>query len=131
MDETVIPSLTEEKNIETLKRVLQVGRKHNKWKKCRFLMRGIKFLGCVVKNSSTKPSVKNNFKKLQRFLGPTSCFAQFVLSYAIIVSTFSNMVRKNNTFKIRDTELLAFQELKHCPVRTPVFSFCNPCISID
>lgn len=81
----------------------------------------ITFLRYVVKNSSIKPSTEKTIA-IGNFAVPNyfeSHFRRLVSNYAIIAKSLSDMLHKNITFKI-DDEVLAFQELKHRIVGTPV-----------
>lgn len=140
MDDIVIPAKDETEGIHRLEKVLKVAESNGlkiKWKKCQFLQKKINFLGYVIENSTILPSVEKtkavaNYplpptkKALERFLGLTSYFRRFIEGYATIARPLTDLLRKDNKFKMGDEEILAFTQLRNSLVSAPVLKIFDP-----
>ena len=87
------------------------------------MKRKITFLGYLLENSAILPSeektaavpkfpVPRDRKPVQRFLGLISYFRRFIPDYALVAKPLSDLMRKNTSFKMKDEEVLEFQQLK-------------------
>ena len=124
MDGKVIPSKNEQEGLEKLRTVLEVAVSNGiqlRWNKCQFLKRKITFLGYLLENSTILPSEEKTAavrkfsrdqKAVQRFLGLTFYFWRFIPDFALVAKPQSDLLRKNSSFKMKDEEILAFQQLK-------------------
>lgn len=101
------------------------------WKKCQFLQRKIEFLGHVVENGTIKPSIvktmavrgfpePTTIKKLQSFLGMTGHFRKFIRDYSTIAKPLTDLLRKNNDFRLEKNQRIAFETLKYKLCNDPV-----------
>lgn len=140
IDDLIIPARNEEENLMRLRKVLAVAEKNGliiQWPKCRIMQKQIEFLGHIVEAGSFQPSqtktkairefpIPKNVRQQQSFLGLTNVFRKFVQGYALIAKPLSDLTKKDKSFKIGDTEMIAFETLKQALCNEPVLKMYNP-----
>lgn len=108
IDDLIIPFKSVENTIANLHKTLQVVKKvalNINWKKCKFLVAKVKFLGHIIKNGTVCPSEHKteavikfpepkNIKQLQSCLGLTKYFRKFIKDYALITRPLSDLLKK-------------------------------------
>ncbi|GFW46466.1 retrovirus-related Pol polyprotein from transposon 17.6 [Trichonephila clavipes] len=120
----------------TLKPVVAVTRKEIrireiKFKKCQFLKKKIEFLGHIVESGTIKPSPTKTLavqkfpepttiKQVQRFLGLTGYFREYIKDYSKIAKPLSDLTRKENLFVFGIQQKEAFEKLKKIMSEGPI-----------
>lgn len=140
MDDLIIATKDETKNIENVTKVLEVAQKEGliiNWNKCQFLKRKIRYLGHIIENGSIRPSDEKTkavhgfpkpkkLKELRSFLGLTGYFRKFVPNYSLIAKPLTDLLKKNITFEFGPVEDAAFMTLKDKLCSEPVLKLFNP-----
>lgn len=145
MDDIVVPSYSEEENIESLERVCKLCAENGliiKWSKCEVAKKQITFLGHIIENGSVKPSLEKteavkkfpcprNIKEVQRFLGLTGYFRKFVPRYSEIARPLSDLLRADQEFVFQSTEKQSFETLKSILCEDPVLKLFDPFLETE
>ena len=77
----------------------------------------------IIRNDFPIPTDQ---KMMQRFLGLTSYFERLIADYATKAKPLTDLVRKNNEFKITDEVLLACEQLKEALLCAPGLKLYDP-----
>lgn len=67
-----------------------------------------------------------DLKGLKSCLGLTGYFRRFVKGFAIIARPLSDLLKKNNGFKLREEQINAFRTSKFCLLNKPILAAYNP-----
>ncbi|GBN72465.1 Retrovirus-related Pol polyprotein from transposon 17.6 [Araneus ventricosus] len=134
MDDIVISSIDELDGLKRLSRVLQTASEYGlelNLKKCNFLKSEIEFLGYIIENSKTSPSLDKtvavqNFpepkigKQVQSLLGLTGYFRKFIQNYALVAKPLSGLLHDNTEFYFGPEQKSAYQTVKQKLSENPV-----------
>lgn len=140
IDDLIIPARCKEEAFNHLKLVLQRASEFGleiNWSKCQFLRTDITYLGYQVSNNEIRPSetkIKDvlrypepkSKKALQSFLGLTGYFRKFIKDYAKIAKPLSDLIKKENEFKMEAEQKIAVAILKKRLTENPVLKIYNP-----
>lgn len=140
IDDILIPSVSTEDNLETIKEVLTLLKQYDfqlNYGKCCFLKTTIKYLGYIISPSGISLSPRHtvavkNFPQprkvveVQRFLGLTNYFRKFIPNYASIARPLHNLLRKSIVFAFDEECIKAFDTLKQILIAQPVLKLYNP-----
>lgn len=140
IDDILIPSISVEENLGTLREVLVILKKYNfelNIAKCQFLRTTIEYLGYVISPSGITLSDRHtdavrkfprprSVHEVQQFLGLTSYFRKFVKDYAIKAKPLYNLLKKSMEFHFDNTCEQAFDTLKKELISFPVLRLYNP-----
>ena len=134
LDDIIVNSQTFDQHIEHIKEVLACLKKANlkvNINKCQFLMREIKVLGHIIKNGQikmdpekveaiTKYASPSNKKELQRFLGLTGYYRQFIESYSKILKPLHSLLKNDVAYVWDEVKEKAVETLKKKITSYPV-----------
>ncbi|XP_037929192.1 uncharacterized protein LOC119663653 [Teleopsis dalmanni] len=139
VDDIIIPAANEEQAVQNLKVVLQrcadFGLELN-FKKCKFLMRKVEFLGHTIQDQKISPSevkvealrkykLPQTLKQLESFLGLASYFRKFIPKFSLIAKPLTDLRKQNVKFEIKDEQITAFNTLKTILSEKPVLNIFN------
>lgn len=139
-DDIIIPASNEEQGLQRLRLVLETAVEYGldiNWKKCRFMLRKIEFLGYVIEDGRIHPSpdkttAVQNFpepkscKDVQSFLGLAGYFRRFIPQFSVVAKTLSDLLKKEAVFKFNIEERTAFEALKKSLIEEPVLKIYHP-----
>ncbi|XP_067212248.1 uncharacterized protein [Linepithema humile] len=139
IDDILIPSVSIEDNLTTLKQVLLLLKQYNfqlNFKKCLFLKKQIEYLGYILSPDGITISPRHTkavydfpqprkMVEVQRFLGLTNYFRKFIKD-TIKARLLQNLVRKSVDFFFDEDCLCAFQTLKEELISSPILRLYNP-----
>ena len=125
-DDVIIFSMTEDEHVVHLRLVLLKLREHVlkiQWKKCRWGLSRIEYLGLMVDNGTISPAPKKidallNFerpttsKKLSSFLGLANYYRKFIKNFAAIADPLFKSISKNSKISWTPACEDAFVQLK-------------------
>jgi len=140
IDDVLIPSVTVEQNLQTLREVLLCLKNYRfelNYKKCQFLRKSIEFLDYVVSRDGITLSGRHveaildfkqpgNVLEVQRFLGLANYFRRFIKDFAIKARPLYDLLRKTATFEFNDSSKQAFLTLKRELTAYPVLRLYDP-----
>ncbi|KAG6452699.1 hypothetical protein O3G_MSEX007747 [Manduca sexta] len=140
IDDILIPSVTEEQGLETLKIVLEIIRDAKltlNIEKCTFLESEIEYLGYEISEKGIRPGHKKieavtkykepcNIHELRMFLGLTSYFRKFVKNYAILSHDLYQLLKKNRPWEWGPQQQTTFDLLKRILTDRPLLALYNP-----
>jgi hypothetical protein len=136
IDDILIYLKNREEHEENLRTVLSILRKHQlfaKFKKCKFWLDNVAFLGHVVTKEGivvdpgkvevvvnwVRPS---NAHEVQSFLGLAGYYRRFVEGFSRLAAPLTKLTRKNEKFQWSEECEQSFQELKQCLVTALVLT---------
>lgn len=139
IDDILIPTKTVELNLEVLKEVLSILKRHGfelNYMKCQFLKKKIEYLGYTVSSegitlSSRHTEAVRNFPQpanvhdVQKFLGLASYFRKFIKEFALIARPLYHLLKKTSVFDFDRVCKEAFETLKNCLTSYPVLRLYN------
>ena len=144
-DDIVVFSDTFSEHLLHLQALLQALKTENiklKLKKCHFAQASIEYLGHRVSNGTVSPKRSNieavlrfprpkSPKELQRFLGTTNVYRQFIPHFSDIVYPLTKLLKKDTPWEWDSSCEQAFEEMKNRLTEEPIlriFSCEKPCI---
>ena len=145
LDDVIVYSNMEEDHLRRMQAIFERFHEHGlklKPSKCSFLHKQITFLGHEVSADGMKPGDLNlkgiaemappaNYTEVQRFLGMTRFFRQFIKNYARIAKPLNDILEgeasklKSEAVTLPPDALEAFKKLKMCCMTTPVLAFAD------
>src|SRR5262245_24085359 len=139
LDDIIIYSKTYEQHIKDLYTVISLLYKANlqiKWKKCKFFMTKVKFLGHEISKEgiNTDPEkievMKNlptpkNRKNIQEVMGLFQYYKAFVPNFARIAAPLYDLLKKDAEFIWSSRAQKAFDTLKERMIQAPILSHPN------
>ena len=105
--------------------------------KCLFGITEVQYLGFVISSGSYRPSpnktaavaqfpVPTDLKSLQRFIGLSNYYRQFIPDFSRIASPLTFLTRKGVPFKWSDEQQTAFNQLKTLLTSEPILTIFDP-----
>jgi len=140
IDDVLIPSVTVEQNLRTLREVLCCLKKHRfelNYKKCLFLRKSLEFLGYVISSDGITLSDRHveairaykqpgNVIEVQRFLGLANYFRRFIKDFSLKARPLHELLRKAVKFNFNKDCMQAFHTLKRELTAYPVLHLYDP-----
>ncbi|KAH8405575.1 hypothetical protein KR215_003217 [Drosophila sulfurigaster] len=134
MDDIIIHAVTADECLRKMERVFNKSAEFGlkiKWKKCHFLQTKIHFLGHIIEDGKIKPGIEKtkaigkfpapqNIKALQSFLGLIGFFRKFIRGCSQIAKPLTDLLRKDESFRMGSAELQSLQKLKDALTSEPV-----------
>lgn len=145
IDDVLIPSMTIEEGLETLREVLQTltdaGFAIN-LKKCTFLAREIEYLGRTISNGQVSPSkhkvealvnspVPTNIKQVRQFMGLAGYFRRYIPGYSVKTACISNLLRKGVQFKWGEAQETVRRDIIERLSTEPTLSIFDPSLPTE
>lgn len=124
MDDLIIATDSEDKNIRNVKRVLSVASNYGicvNFPKCSFVKRKVTFLGHIVRGGEITPSAEKSLairkypepqtvKQVQAFLGLAEYFRKFVSNFSMIARPLSALTKKDAVFVFGEDQRQSFDQ---------------------
>jgi len=140
IDDILIPSVTVENNLLTLKEVMLVLKQYGfelNIAKCQFLRKSVEFLGYIITPGEITLSNRHvkaieafkqpsNVHEVQRFLGLASYFRRFIENFAIKAQPLYRLLRKSVSFDFDSECERAFANLKKELIAYPLLRLFDP-----
>jgi len=140
IDDILIPSVSVEDNLSTLKEVMLVLKQYGfelNVRKCQFLRKTVEFLGYIISPGEITLSNRHvkaieafkqpsNVHEVQRFLGLASYFRRFIMNFAIKAQPLYRLLRKSAPFDFNSDCEQAFANLKKELIAYPLLRLFDP-----